>query len=312
MCVCVCVGYLGYLGYLYLGYLGFISVISVWPPPRSIYSPRSRRHAGRMLSELEQRVRNNIARNDQKLSELGLGGMLAPPQAKKPKKPRYCRRCHEVWSAECRSTCIMWDNTRVDRVLRHRPKREDYDAEDAGDEEEEGGSAGDAGGDEYNPNAVKEVSQRTNAGGDVEEPEQNLVEEHEEDSDGEDHADHSEDEDSFSSSGSEDGEEGEGGVLPCMELEEEADGLAERRALLAQAFTLLGRRDASPPEDDAVTVIMRGGMRATLIAERQRNAVFGHASLGTPTVDTTAELLNERALTRRGNYKGTAASCTCK
>ena len=269
------------------------------------FAPLSAAGTGRMLSKIELARVENITRNNQRLFELGLDGALAPPQAK---KPRHCSRCHEVWSSACRSTCIVRDDSRVDRVLRHRLKRGVYeDAEDAGDERE-GGSAGD----EYNPNAErKEEEAQQNL---VDEPEQNLVDEHEEDSDDEDLAAwiSEEDEDSSSSSGSEDGEGGEGGVLQRMELAEEADGHAETRALLAQACALLGRGDASPPEDDAVKVIMHGALNATLIAERQRHAVSGHASLGTPSVDTTAELLNERPLTRRGNYRGTAASCTCK
>ena len=281
------------------------------------------------LSAYEQQRLDNIAENMRVLSTLGLSGTLAPAQAKKPK---YCRKCNEVWSAAHRSTCSMRDDTRVDRVLRQQPKRaaRSY-AEDAG-YEEEGGSAGDAGGpggDKYNPNAEEEEeegdseAQRTNAGDDVDGPEEGLVdgpeeglvEEHEEDSDSEDHAADSEDEESSSSSGSEDGEEGEG-RCQRMELVEE-DGAAETRALLTRARTLLGQGDAPPPDapppvDDAVKAIMRGAVHATLTAERRRHAVHGHASLGTPSVNTTAELPNKRALTRRGNYGGKAASCTCK
>ena len=103
------------------------------------------------LSAYEQQRLDNIANNMRVLSALGLNGTLAPPQAKKPK---YCRRCNGVWSAAHRLTCSMRDDTRVDRVLRERPKRvaRSYaeDAEDAGDSGDSGGDSG--GDDEYNSN----------------------------------------------------------------------------------------------------------------------------------------------------------------
>ena len=113
------------------------------------------------LSAYEQQRLDNIAENMRVLSTLGLSGTLAPAQAKKPK---YCRKCNEVWSAAHRSTCSMRDDTRVDRVLRQQPKRaaRSY-AEDAGDEEE-GGSAGDSGGDEYNSNDDEEEEEEDGDG----------------------------------------------------------------------------------------------------------------------------------------------------
>ena len=98
------------------------------------------------LSAYEQQRLDNIANNMRVLSALGLNGTLAPPQAKKPK---YCRRCNGVWSAAHRLTCSMRDDTRVDRVLRERPKRvaRSYaeDAEDAGDSGDSGGDSGQLG-----------------------------------------------------------------------------------------------------------------------------------------------------------------------
>ena len=116
------------------------------------------------LSAYEQQRLDNIAENMRVLSTLGLSGTpLAPPQAKKPK---YCRKCNEVWSAAHRATCSMRDDTRVDRVLRQRPKRVARSYAEAAGDEEEGGSGGDSGGDdEYNSNEEEEEEEEEDGDG---------------------------------------------------------------------------------------------------------------------------------------------------
>jgi hypothetical protein len=116
------------------------------------------------LSAYEQQRLDNIAENMRVLSTLGLSETLAPPQAKKPK---YCSKCKEVWSPAHRWTCSMRDDTRVDRVLRQRPKRvaRSY-AEDAGDEEGSGSGGDSAGDDEYNSNEEEEEEEEEEEDGD--------------------------------------------------------------------------------------------------------------------------------------------------
>ena len=219
----------------------------------------------------------NIARNKEVLDGLGLGSGLGPKEA--AKKPRRPRAAH------------VPDNSRVDRVLRTRPK-------EAARSHAEGSEA-----------------RRYNAGDDVVmEREEDLLEEHETGSesggehDGENLAADSGDDDLADDSGSEDGEAG-GEDQQYMELEEE--GNSAEVELLTEAYKAMGVRGASPPSGDPVMIILRGAMLAARAAERRRTETDGYSALGTPSVDTTAELPNKRALTRRGNYQGgESAHCT--
>ena len=210
----------------------------------------------------------NIARNKEILVGLGLGSGLGPKEAaKKPMRPRAAH---------------VPDNSRVDRVLRTRPK-------EAARSHAEGSEA-----------------RRYNAGDDVVmEREEDLLKEHETGS--ESGGEHDSD-DLADDSGSEDGEAG-GEDQQYMEREEEGDRADVE--LLTEAYKAMGVRGASPPSGDPVMNILRGAMLAARAAERRRTETDGYTALGTPSVDTTAELQNKRALTRRGNYRGgESAHCT--